>query len=329
MPTNLPAEYYQVEERYKAAQSPQERIRLLEELISTVPKHKGTDHLRADLRRKLSKMKEAAEQGPRGGAARHVSAYHVEREGAGQVVLVGPPNTGKSALVEALTTAAPEVAAHPYTTWGPTPGMLNFHHVQIQLVDLPPLNPDYVDHEMMDLIRRADLLLLVVDMQGLTLEQIDASLELLAAQGIVPAWREDVGQERGIYRKRVLIVVNKCDDETLEEDFAVLHELLGGDWPLVAVSATHGRHFEALGQAIFDQLALIRVFSQPPGRDADLTAPFVLPRGSTVADFAAKVHKDFLEQLKSARVWGSGAFDGQAISRDHVLADGDIVELRL
>ena len=329
MPTNLPAEYYQVEERYKAAETPQERIRLLEELISTVPKHKGTDHLRADLRRKLSKMKEAAEGGQRGGAARHVSAYHVEREGAGQVVLVGPPNTGKSALLRALTNAEPEVADHPYTTWGPTPGMLDFHHVQIQLVDLPPLNPDYIDAEMMDLIRRADLLLLVVDLQGLTLEQIEVSLELLAAQRIVPAWRKDVEEGHAIYRKRLLVVANKCDDAALDEDFAVLHELLGAEWPLVAVSATRSRGFEALGQAIFDQLALIRVFARPPGREVDRTAPFVLARGSTVADFAAKVHKDFLEQLKSARVWGSGAFDGQTVSRDHVLADGDVVELRL
>ena len=125
------------------------------------------------------------------------------------------------------------------------------------------------------------------------------------------------------------MVANKCDDAALEEDFEVLYELLGDGWPLVAVSATQGRHFEALGQAIFDQLALMRVFARPPGREVDRTAPFVLTRGSTVADFAAKVHKDFLEQFKSARVWGSGAFDGQVVSRDHVLADGDIVELRM
>lgn len=327
MPTNLPAEYYQVEERYKAAESSQERIRLLEELISTVPKHKGTDHLRADLRRKLSKMKEAAVHGPKGGAARHKSAYHIEREGAGQVVLVGPPNTGKSALVRALTNAEPTVAEHPFTTWGPTPGMLDFHHVQIQLIDLPPLNPDYIEPDMMDLIRRADLLLLVVDLQGPTLEQIEASLDFLAAQRVVPTWYQEAAAER-VLTKPALVVANKCDHEALDEDFAVLCELLGDAWPLVPVSATQGRHFEALGRAIFDRLALMRIYSRPPGQEVDRTAPFVLARGSTVADFAAKVHKDFVEHFKSARVWGSGAFDGQIVSREHVLADGDIVELR-
>ncbi|MGC9359323.1 MAG: TGS domain-containing protein [Anaerolineae bacterium] len=80
---------------------------------------------------------------------------------------------------------------------------------------------------------------------------------------------------------------------------------------------------------MFERLGVIRVYSKAPGRPPDLDAPFTLEEGSTVADLAAKVHRDFYDQLKSARIWGKGVHDGQMVSRDHVLADGDIVELHV
>ena len=152
MPTNLPPEYYEAEERFRAATTPAEKAERLEELLSTIPKHKGTDHLRADLRRKLSRLKSEAQS--KKGATRQVSPYHIDREGAGQVVIAGPPNTGKSALVNALTNATPEVALHPYSTWTPTPGMTLVDNVQIQLIDTPPLSEEYVEPELLNLIRR-------------------------------------------------------------------------------------------------------------------------------------------------------------------------------
>jgi ribosome-interacting GTPase 1 len=327
MPTNLPPEYFQVEERYKAATDPQERIRLLEELISTVPKHKGTDHLRADLRRRLSKMKESAQK--QKGTARHASVYAIEKEGVAQVAVIGPPNAGKSALVTALTNASPDVEPFPFSTWTPTPGMMEVGHVQIQLIDTPPLNRDYVEPAFLDLIRRSDLVLLVIDLQADTIDQLESSAAFLEAHHIVPAHFIDRYEERYRYRFRpFLVVVNKADDEARDEDFAVLCELMCGEWPMVAVSASEERGLETLKWAVFERLSLIRVYSKPPGKEADLTAPFVLKKGSTVEEFAGRVHKDFLENLKAARIWGSGAFDGQMVSRDHVLQDGDVVELR-
>ena len=152
MPTNLPPEYFNAEERYRAAETPDEKIRTLEELISTIPKHKGTDKLRADLRRKLSKFKASAET--RKGAGKRESVYNIDREGAGQVAVVGFANTGKSSLVAGLTNASPEVAEFPFTTWIPTPGMLLIDNVQVQLIDTPPLNRDFVEPELMDLLRQ-------------------------------------------------------------------------------------------------------------------------------------------------------------------------------
>ena len=328
MPTNLPPEALEAEQRYRAAQSVAEKIACLEEFISAIPKHKGTDKLRADLRRRLSKLKSAAQSQKK--VSRQESPFQIDKEGAGQVVVVGPANVGKSALVTALTNATPEVADYPYTTWTPTPGMMPMENIQIQLIDTPPLNRDYVEPELIELIRRSDLILLVVDLQGYPIQQLEDTIALLQENRIMPHHLKDrYTEQRLLTLLPLLVLVNKNDDQSTDEDFEVLCELFEEVWPLLPVSATTGRNLERLKQVVFERLEIIRVYSKPPGKEPDLNAPFVLKKGSTVEEFAGKVHQDFLEQLKSARVWGSGVYDGQMVGRDHVLHDGDVVELRI
>jgi small GTP-binding protein len=328
MPTNLPPDYFEIEKRYRAAQSPQEKIELIEEMLSVVPKHKGTDHLRADLRRRLSKLK-SRPQGKKS-SSRHESAFHIDKEGAGQVLIVGPANVGKSTLVAALTNATPEVSAAPFTTWQPTPGMMEFEGVQIQLVDTPSLNRDFVEPALVDLIRRADLLLVVVDLQAYPIEQLEETISLLMEHRVIPhRWQEQERGERQLSRIPMHVLVNKNDDERTDGDWEAFNELLGDAWPLFPLSAETGRYLDRLGQVVFERLEIMRIYSRPPGQEPDLSAPFVMPRGSTLEEFAEGVHKDFYERLKSARVWGSGVYEGQMVGRDHVLHDGDIVELRL
>lgn len=329
MPTNLPPEYYKIEAEFRAETSPEEKAVLLEEMLRVIPKHKGTDHLRADLRRKLAKLKEDA-QAHRGG--RQSSAFHVEREGAGQVAVIGTVNVGKSALVAALTHARPEVADYAYTTWTPTPGMMQVANVQIQLIDTPALSREHVEPELFNLIRQVDLLALVVDLQQDPLEQLDDAVAILEEHRIVPEQHRShlAGQEeRRVAFKPLLVVVNKWDDASLDDDWQALVELEGSGWPLVAVSAATGRNLDQFRHTVFERLSINRVYAKPPGKDPDWTAPFVLKQGGTVEDFAAKVHRDFLEHLKWARVWGQGVHDGQLVGRDHVLHDGDVVELRM
>jgi ribosome-interacting GTPase 1 len=326
MPTNLPPEYFEAEKRYKAAQSPAEKIVCLEELIGTIPKHKGTDKLRADLRRRLSKLKSSAQT--KKGTGRQESVFRIDKEGAGQVVVVGPPNVGKSALVAALTNATPEVAEFPFTTWTPTPGMMPVENVQIQLIDTPPLNKGYMEPELLDLIRRADLILLVVDLQTDPVQQLEEAVALLVEHRIVPCHLEDrYSQQRGLTFIPFLVLVNKSDDEGSDEDFEIFCELLEDDWPLLPLSATTGRNLELLKQAVFERLEIIRIYSKTPGRDPDFAAPFVMKKGGTLEDFAGKIHQDFVKNLKVARVWGDGVYDGQPVGRDHILHDGDVVEL--
>lgn len=328
MPTNLPPEYFEVEKRYRAATSPEEKAKLLEELLSTIPKHKGTDKLRGDLRRKLSKLKAASQV--RTKISRHASTFHIPREGAGTAVLVGPANVGKSALVAALTNATPEVAEYPFSTRKPTPGMMPIENIQVQLIDTPPLNREFVEPELVDLIRRSDLVLLVVDLQASPFEQLEETAAFLEGHRIVATrWRDRYPDGQRMTFLPFLVLVNKVDHEALDEDFQVFCQLLEEDWPMVPVSAKNRRNFDRLKQTVFETLGIVRIYSKAPGKEPDLNAPFVMKVGGTVEEFAGKIHKDFIKNLKAARVWGSAEHDGQLVGRDHVLHDGDVVELRV
>lgn len=328
MPANLPPECLEAEKRFRAAQSTEEKIAALEDFLATIPKHKGTDKLRADYRHRLSKLKASAQHSPKAG--KHESAFHIEREGAGRAVLVGLPNVGKSALVTALTHATPHVSESPYTTWTPTPGMMPVGGVQIQLIDTPPLDKDHIEPASLDLIRSADLILVVVDLQANPIQQLEDTVTILHEHQIAPRHREHPNAASAHETQLpFLVVVNKTDDENLDEDYRVFCELFAPEWALLAVSAQTQRNFEQLKQIIFAHLNIMRIYAKPPGKDPDFNAPFVLKKGVTVGDLATKVHKDFVEKLKTARVWGSGVYEGQLVSRDHVLQDGDVVELHI
>jgi ribosome-interacting GTPase 1 len=203
-------------------------------------------------------------------------------------------------------------------------------NVQVQLIDTPSLNPDFVEPQLMDLVRRADMVLIVVDLQAFPIQQLEDTVALLEEQRIVPQHLQERydGQRRAIFLP-FLVVVNKVDDESLDEDYEVLCELLEGKWPLIPLSAETGRNLEQLKRVVFDRLEIMRIYAKPPGKDPDLNEPFVMKKGSTVEEFAASVHQDFYEKLKSTRVWGSAEFEGQMVGRDYILQDGDIVELRI
>ncbi|MDQ7842126.1 MAG: TGS domain-containing protein [Armatimonadota bacterium] len=321
MPANLTPEYLAADRKFKAAVTPQEKLAALEEMLATIPKHKGTEKMQADIKRRIARLRAEAQRQRR--AARGKPFYHVDREGAGQLVLAGAPNTGKSALLAALTNAAPEVAEYPFTTRVPLPGMMIYENVQIQLVDLPPITADLTEGWLYALIRTADGVLLVADLASDDLlEQTDQVLTLLARANIhlspPPA---------PPHQKPALVIANKLDASGAGDRLALLREFLGSRLPVLAVSAGMGTGLEALREAAFRLLGVIRVYSKPPGRKADLSAPFILPAGATVLDAAEAIHKDLRDSLRYARLWRRQGAQGQMVGRDHVLADGDVIEI--
>lgn len=328
MPANLTPQYRSAEERFRAARGHDEKLEALREMMALIPKHKGTEKLQADLRRRLAKLEEEGEQARRGGSHR-ADPGHVPREGAGQWVLLGPPNAGKSALVRALTHARPEVAPYPFTTRIPTSGMMPFEDVQVQLVDTPAVDGAHDEPWMPNLVRNADATAWVLDVESSGLESHVAALaRVLERARVWPACRPWPEEPAPLAVARPLIVV--CGKADLDPDgsfAAAVREAAGPDLPFHAVSAEHGAGLEGLRRALWEGLGRVRIYAKEPGKPPDRERPFVLPAGSTPADLARAVHREVAERLRYARVWGHARFEGQQVERDHALADGDVVEL--
>lgn len=324
MPANLTPMYRNADKAFRAAKTPAEKIAALEEMYATIPKHKGTEKMQADIKRKLAKFRQAAREVR---SKSGIDPFHVDKHGAGQFALVGTPNSGKSAILAAVTKAHVNVAPYPFATHGPVPGMMAFEDIQIQLVDMPPVTRDGVPPGMMGCVRNADGLLVCIDLAAEDiLDQVDVCLEVLQARGIVPDGRE---VPEGGTAKRMLLVGTKVDLPGAEDNFAALGELHGQTFSMLATSAQTGRGMAELAATCFRMLGIIRVYSKEPGKPVDPGQPFILPRGSTVLDLASEVHRDLAENLKRARLWGSNQYDGAPVQRDHVLSDKDVVELHV
>lgn len=329
MPANLTPEYQRAEQRYRQASSWDQKLEALEEMLRVMPKHKGTDKLQADVKRKISQLRKS---GPPRGAS-HRDLFHVPPQGAGQVLLLGPPNSGKSSLVAALTRAPVKVADYPFATHAPVPGMTHFEDVPIQLVDLPPATAEHVPPGMYGALRNADAIMIVLDAASPSLlEDMEASLDVLARRDLVAVSRADGQDARdpdGRQRKKTLVVATKADRPGAAENFAALQELYGDRLQLLLVSTQPSQDLDRIPHALFELLNVIRIYAKPPGKPPDMQAPFVLPRGSTVTDLVEQIHRGLVGQLRTARLWGDGVFDGQQVPHDHVLRDKDVVELHI
>jgi len=328
MPANLTPQYLEAEERFREATSREEKMVALKEMMALLPKHKGTEKLQADIRRRIAKLEEEAEHGARGGA-RRADPGHVRREGAGQWVLIGPPNAGKSALLAALTHAHPEVAPYPFTTHVPQPGMMPFEDVQVQLVDTPAVAAQHTESYMSNLVRNSDGVLVVLDP---TADDVDESMAacraLLERARVWPRTRPLPCDASPLLVVRpVYVLVSKADLDADGTFTALARESIDGDLPVLKVSAQHGEGLEDLRRTLFADLGRIRIYAKEPGKKPDYQRPFVLPAGATVYDLAKAVHKEIAEHLKFARIWGHARFDGQQVDRDHELGDRDVVEL--
>lgn len=324
MPANLTPEYFKAEKWFKSASTNDEKILALEQMIRVMPKHKGTDHLHADLRKKLSKLRDVGAQKSK---ASHVDIFHIPRSGAGQVVLIGTPNSGKSSVVGALTNAKVNIADFPFATGAPVPGMVKFEDIQIQLIDMPPITAEYSAPGQVGTYRNCDLIGIVIELSKDVGEQLSICLDFLESRSLLIGGQtsavDDQGNRLG---KKAFLLCTKSDiaaPDTVRE----LKKLCPYPFAIVEVSVQNSRGLEKLPEYLFKQLNIIRIYSKKPGKKPDMTDPFTLPAGSTVMDLAMSIHRELAEKLKSARIWGTGVYDGQNTQKTHVLNDKDIVEL--
>lgn len=329
MPANLPPQYLETERKLKTAKTPQEKIHIYEELLATIPKHKGTEKLQALMKTKVAKLKEEMQRQP--AVAHRGPSLHIEKSGAGQLIVIGPPNSGKSSLIKALTGAEVEVGDYPFTTRLPAPYMMPYENIRIQLIDTPPITPDSMETWLPEIIKVTDGVLLVADLAD---PACSAALE-----GILGKLREkkiecvdetrEIKPESFLFFKKTLLVANKKDAGLSTENMEELAVFFENRLKAIPLSAQSGTGLWELRKKIFLLLRIVRVYSKVPGKKADRNDPFTLKIGSTVLDMAKAVHKDFVQNFNFARIWNKNGLEGQRVNREHVLEDEDIVELHI
>ncbi|MFC1951134.1 TGS domain-containing protein [Chloroflexota bacterium] len=320
MPANLPPKYHSAEKRYREAKDPDEKLDALEEMMAIMPKHKGTDHLRAELRTRMAKLTTEAQK--KGG--KRSSIYNVRKEGAGQVAMVGLTNSGKSSLVAIMTHASPDIGDWAYTTKMLLPGMMKYENINIQLLDLPAVEDHSAHTWMPGALRRADYLMIVVDLSRDPLVQMrDIENELEKLRTGISTMHSDWGV------KPAIIVGSKNDHPKAKSNYDSLKKKYVDQFEIISTSTEDMSGLEDLRQLVFNSLNIIRVYTKAPRQKTALNKPVVLKKGSTVQDAAKGIHKDFARDLKYTFIWGSGKYDNQRVGKDHVLADGDIVEFHI
>lgn len=332
MPANLTPEYKAAEAAYRRARDAKQRLECLRDMLRTIPKHKGTDHLQADIKSRIKQLTDEL-AAPRKSGARTGPATVIRREGAAQIALIGPANAGKSTLHTKLTGSNAHCGPYPFTTQFPQPGMLAYEDIHFQLVDLPPVAEEHPVPWLVNALQPADAALLVVDLNDpACVDQIKAVHEILREKRITltATWNLSSSDDPFAIELPTLMIVSKIDEIPLwQQELQVFRELSGLRYQTIAVSATTGEGLEHIASWLFTQLAIVRVYTKTPGRSADRDRPFTVRRGQTVHDVAMLVHKEIAQSLRYARLWRGQEFNGQQVGRDHAVADGDIIELHV
>ena len=332
MPTNVTPEYKKAEAEYKVAQEPRDRLVALRAMLRTIPKHKGTEHLQAGIKTKIKELTDEL-GAPRKGGARGGPVFTIRPEGAGQVALLGPANSGKSSLHDALTGSGATVGSYPFTTQHPQPGMIPVGDVGIQLVDLPPVIREHPLPWIGNALQPADGALLVVDMsEAGCVGDVDELVRLLAEKrvhliGEWPRGVESPSDPDNPFAKLLptAVVATKADlTDAVEEEAAVLMELVGLELPVLRASVAN-REIDHLGMWLFEALGVVRVYTESVAKKRD-DRPYTIRRGQTVLDVATLIHKDFARDLKFARLIRPG-YPDRRIGRNFPLRDGDRIEI--
>jgi small GTP-binding protein len=300
--------FAQVAKRRLTGKEGKERIREVRSLLGELPDYKNGPY--ADLRKWL--MSEIEESRVRSNAV-HRDSIAVRREGAAQIAFVGPPNVGKSSLLQGLSEIQIKTGDYPFTTLRPVPALTRIGGVLVQLVEIPGLIGGAADDRgggraLLGVLRSADAIVYCCRVTGAAHELSIVRAEIAAAEIDKPAF-----------------VAATRSDEAGEADLDRLRAAFP-DLDVLPVSVLDDASLDSLRQAIWRLTGLIRVYLRNNGAIAD--EPLALKPGATVADVADSVHHELGATFTGARVWGGSArFDGQRVGREHRVQDEDVVEI--
>ncbi len=331
MAANLTPMYLEAEAKYRTATTPEEKLAALEEMWRELPKHKSSEKIQADLKKKLSAARKALQQPTKKGPSK-ADPFYIPKTGAGQVALIGTPNVGKSSIVGALTNAHVKITEYPFATALPVPGAVPFEDIKIQLIDTPSVTPEHVPPGFPGLWRTADALIVVVDLSAdSVLDDAATCLGHLRERNIelTDGPRERIDEVGSTLRVPGFVLANKMDASGTGDNLAMLREDLGDDIRIEALSTLDPEAMSRLPGLLFELIRMIRVYAKPPGKKPDLEEPFILPGGSDIHELARKVYHGDDHRVHAARLWGHGVVDGQQVHLDHILHDKDIVELNV
>jgi ribosome-interacting GTPase 1 len=323
MPTNAGPEYKKAEEAFRAAKTIDEKITRLEDMMSLLPKHKGTDHLYADLKRRMSKLlKQQESSGRKSGGG---STLGFEKEGAAQVVIIGPPNSGKSSILKAITNATPDIGEYPFSTHAMQPGMVQYEDIQIQLVDTPPVTAEFMPTHLLSVVRGAEAAILVADLSADSLlDDLEAVFNAFELRHV--SFVGQPNEDRDLIRCR--LIANKDDAPGASDRLELLREMIGGRFEILSLSSKDPQAMGILPRLLFDWLSIVRVYTKAPGKKPELEKPYTVFSGQTVGDICSLIHKDFLQNLRFARMWRDSNTP-ITVSRHEPVQDKDILELHI
>ncbi len=302
MPINAHPEYLEAEKEYHSAYGSDEKLKALEKMLSFVPKHKGAENLRAQLKTRYKKLKEEISKSKKSSSKKQ----GIKKEEM-QAVIIGLTNTGKSSLLSKLTNTNPEIADYDFTTKKPILGMMDYENVKIQLMEVPAFESNYYDK---GLVNSADTILILIN-------NISQIKEI----------EDDLKKSKG---KRI-IILNKSDKLNFKEKRKISSTLQSKRYNFVLISTKNGEGIKNLKTKIFESFDKIRVYTREPGKKINKKneKPMILEPNSTVKDVAEKILKGFSNKVKEARITGpSGKFLKQTVGLKHKLKDLDTIEFK-
>jgi len=390
MPTNLPPDAKKKWAEVEATKNPREKLRLLEEFLSLVPRHKGTAKLCVQVKKQIASIQKEMEEKKRKKAGKTGPKTFIQKEGAAQIALISLTKAGKSSLLAAVTNAKVEVSPNPYTTREPVPGIMNYQDIQFQMIEAPALMEGSADGrawglQTLGIARNADGLILMLDLSQNPVKQLSLILnemekariliskpkahvevdrkymgaglriivtgklvdcnfkdveELLRSYNVTDAFVKISGEatldtvEDAIFEsttyKPAIIAANKIDLDGSEGNLKLLKAYVSDKAPIIAVSCEKRTGLEKLGETLFKELNIIRVYTKEPSEKQYSKKPFILKKGATIHDLAKNIHSDFKENFNFAKVWSKRlVFSPQKVGPTFTLQDGDIVEIHL